>query len=181
MPNTPTSSDDLEFTVFPDLQMLTDKELEELYFRGDNLQTHDSKASRAKRLLDIRRARVANVPKDPVKQQITIGNLYGQFAAVNNGTMVQNNNQDVMEALNALTNIIADSKLDEDKIQDALGDIQTLQAQATKKNPDRKIAEIAFNSLQVVTNLAIIASIGVIPYMDKIQAFIQGLPVPGIK
>jgi len=172
-------SDDLEFTVFPELQMKTDKELEELYFRGDNLQTPNSQASKAKRLLDIRRARPV-VPKDPVQQQITIGNLYGQFAAVNNGTMVQNNNQDVMEALNTLTKIIAESKIDEDKKQDALGDIQTIQAQATKKNPDRTILDAAFNGLQVVANVAVIAT-AVAPYMDKIQAFIQSMPIPGIK
>lgn len=150
-----------------------------MWLRGDNLHISDSQASRAKRLLDIRRARAAAVPKDPVQQQITIGNLYGQFATVNNGTMIQNNaNQEVMEALNSLTKIIAESKVDDEVKQDMLGDIQTIQSQVTKKNPNRQILEIAFNGLQVITHIAILASISVIPYLDKIQQFIHSLPLP---
>ena len=178
MPNIPPSyGDTREFKAFPELQKWTDEQLEEEYLRGDNLHIHTSRASAAKRLLDIRRARATAVPKDPVQQQITIGNLYGQFTGVNNGTMVQNNNQEVMEALNALTKIIAESKIENDTKRDVLGDIQTIQAQVIKKNPDRKIIEAAFNQLQVITNIAVLASIGVIPYWDKIQNFINSLPL----
>jgi hypothetical protein len=179
-----TQTDDLEFKVFPDLQKKTDLELEEIVLRGVNIHIPESQASRAKRLLDLRRARASAAPKDPVQQQISIGNLYGQFAGINNGTMIQNNNQDVMEALNALTKVVSESELDEEKKQDVLGDIQTIQAQVTKKNPDRNILEATYNGLQsglqAITNAAVLTSI-VVPNMDKIQTFIHSLPIPGIK
>lgn len=170
--NIKPSSDNREFSAFSELQEMTNEQLEEIYLRGDNLHISTSRASAAKRLLDIRRARMAEVPKDPVQQQITIGNLYGQFAGVNNGTMVQNNNQDVLESLDALTKITAESDLEDAVKQDVLGDIQTVQAQITKKSPNRQIMEAAFVGIQVLANLAQIASVAVIPHLDKIQHFI---------
>lgn len=46
---------DTEFTNFPELEKLTDKELENLVIQGTNLHIHTSKASAAKRILDNRR------------------------------------------------------------------------------------------------------------------------------
>jgi hypothetical protein len=47
-------TNDREFTAFLDLQKMTDEELQEEYLRGDNIHISVSKASAAKRLLDIR-------------------------------------------------------------------------------------------------------------------------------
>lgn len=49
-----SSLSDREFTAFPDLQKMSDAELREIYLRGDNIHITTSKASAAKRLLDIR-------------------------------------------------------------------------------------------------------------------------------
>lgn len=43
-----------EFTAFPELQKLTDEELQEKYLRGTNIHIDTSDTAAAKRLLDIR-------------------------------------------------------------------------------------------------------------------------------
>jgi len=47
-------SDNREFTAFPELQKMSDEELQTEYLKGDNIHISTSKASAAKRLLDIR-------------------------------------------------------------------------------------------------------------------------------
>lgn len=126
-------------------------------------------------------AQVQPTTKDPIiKQQITIGHLYGQFAGINNGTMVQNENQGVMQALTELTKIVAEGNIDNDLKQNMLGDIQTIQAQVTKKSPSKGILETSFTGLQVLADIGTIAST-VAPHLDKIQHYINSLPIPGVK
>lgn len=110
-----------------------------------------------------------------VQMQITIGNLYGQFAAFNNGTMVQNNNTEAVEALRAITDALVASKLPDQEKQEALLDIESMQSQLKKERPNKNLLEAGLTSLQVAANIAQIVSI-VSPHFDKIQHFISTLP-----
>lgn len=110
-----------------------------------------------------------------VQMQITIGNLYGQFAAFNNGTMVQNNNTEAVTALREITDALIASKLPDQEKQEALLDVEAMQSQLKKEKPNKKMLEIGLSSLQVAANIAQIASV-VAPHFDKIQHFIASLP-----
>jgi|GEM_PF-6237531 len=55
MPEVKTTSSDTEFTQIESLNQLSDKELETIVIKGDNLHIHTSRASVAKRLLENRR------------------------------------------------------------------------------------------------------------------------------
>jgi hypothetical protein len=109
-----------------------------------------------------------------VALQITIGNLYGQFAAFNNGTMIQNNN-DAVEALKEVTDALITSKLSDTEKQDALADVQTIQSQLNKEKPNKSILNAALISLQTAANLAQVLTV-VAPHFDKIQNFISQIP-----
>ncbi len=116
--------------------------------------------------------------KDPViQQQITISNLYGQFAGINNGQMIQNENKEVLEALTQLAKLVVENKIPDSVKSDALGDIQTIQSQVMKSNPDKTILKMAGESLGVLGNLTQIGSfvIAVQPYLNTIQNFISSL------
>lgn len=121
-------------------------------------------------------------PKDEPKTipgaglQVTIHNLYGMYATYNNGSMVQNNNSDVVAALQHITDALLKSELEEDQKQDALVDAQAVQLQLQKKKPNRSMIEVGLASLQVVANLAQIYQ-AVEPHFMKIQQFIQSLHV----
>ena len=107
--------------------------------------------------------------------QVTIGNLYGQFAAYNYGAMTQHNNSEVVNALKDVTDELVNSKIPDDKKQDALADIQVMQTQLQRSQPNRKILEICLQGLQVAANLAQISQV-VAPHIGKIQTFIASLP-----
>lgn len=112
-----------------------------------------------------------------VQMQITIGNIYGQFAAINNGTMVQNNNSEAVQALREITDALIASKLADQEKQEALLDVETIQTQLKKGKPNKKVLEIGMASLQVAANSAQIWQ-AVQPHFDKIQHFISTLPIP---
>jgi hypothetical protein len=107
--------------------------------------------------------------------QITIGNLYGQFAALNNGTMIQSNNSEVVTALREITDALIASGLPEKEKQEALLDVETMQSQLKKDNPNRKMLEIGLGSLQVAANAAQVYQV-LEPHFHTIQEFLKHLP-----
>lgn len=112
-----------------------------------------------------------------VSMQITIGNVYGQFAALNNGTMIQNNNSEAVDALRKITDALVASSLPDKEKQEALLDIETVQTQLKKENPNRKMLELGLGALQVAANAAQIYQ-AVEPHFHTIQQFITHLSHP---
>ena len=110
-----------------------------------------------------------------VAMQITIGNLYGQFAAFNNGAMVQNNNSEAVTALREITDALISSKLQDDEKQEALLDVEAMQSQLKKDKPNRRMLEIGLESLQVAANTAQIYQ-AIQPHFHTILEFLKHLP-----
>lgn len=108
--------------------------------------------------------------------QITIQNLYGQFAAYNYGSMVQKNNLPTVIALKEIVDMLVKSTLPDDKKSDALADAEVIQTQIKKTTPNKSVLEICLQSLQTAANLAQIYST-VEPHFHTIQHFISTLPL----
>lgn len=109
--------------------------------------------------------------------QITIHNLYGQFAAINNGSMVQNNNSEALGALKEITDALIKSDLPDNDKEEALADVETVQAQLKKKTPNKAILDAGMVALQVAANAAQIYQ-AVEPHFHTITHFISQLPHP---
>lgn len=116
--------------------------------------------------------------QESIAMKITIGNLYGQFAALNNGSMIQNNYNEAIAALKQITEALINSKLPDNEKQDALLDIESMQSQLKKEKPNRKLLELGLIGLQAVANVAQIYQV-IHPHLQILQDFIAKMPLIG--
>lgn len=115
--------------------------------------------------------------KSEIKQQITVGNLYGQVVFGDNfGNLNQGNTGETIKLLQELFNkIVEEKELPNEIKSDAIGDIQTIQSQVLKSKPDKGIIQTAMTSLQVLANASQVAQFAMIavPYIDKLKQLIE--------
>lgn len=114
--------------------------------------------------------------------QVQVGDIYGSNVAVtgiNNGEIKQNAMPDDLgELLKVLTQKILEApSLTPEQRNDALGDIQTIQAQQTKAKPDKGIIKKATESLGTFADVGSIgqSAVTLAPYIHHLAHLIQQL------
>lgn len=149
------------------------KNIEEV-LNGPFFQDLDRSSALVDDLQDVDNQAVAKI-----EQQITIGNLYGQLVAGNNyGTMKQENNSELISLLQSLFDeLVVLETISEQVKNNAIGDIQTMQAQAMKNTPDRTILERAREGLSVLADSLQVGQFAVVaaPYIQKIDELIKAV------
>lgn len=89
----------------------------------------------------------------PYSQQTIIGDVYGQVIGNNIGRATQNVYHESLVTLQELFNLVAkNDSLPEEIKRNAIGDIQTIQSQLMKSEPDKNILTKAKDALGVLAN-----------------------------
>ena len=114
--------------------------------------------------------------------QVQVGDIYGSnvaVAGINNGNITQGAlPEDLGKLLAMLTDkIVNASDLNEEQRNDALGDVQTIQAQRTKAKPNKEIINTAVSSLGVLADAATVgqAAITFTPYIHHLAHLVSML------
>jgi hypothetical protein len=103
---------------------------------------------------------------DKMTIQVQAGNVYGQLvvAGTNNGSITQNNSYtEIYKTLDELTAELSNESNDilPETRSDALGDIQSIQAQLTKSKPSKSVIDAALKGLSVVADAAQVGQVAV--------------------
>jgi len=114
--------------------------------------------------------------------QLQVGDVYGQMIVSphNSGTINQSTAPlELIEALKELTEAInGQPALRPEYKNDALGDVQGIQAQITKSKPSKKIIKALTDSLGMLADATQVGTAAVIlaPHIDKVRQLIDLLP-----
>lgn len=109
--------------------------------------------------------------KSMIQNQIVIGDVYGQVIGVNKGQVIQESNYELLVMLQKLFGIVSlDDNLNSKIKSNAIGDIQTIQSQIMKKNPDKNILTRAKGALGVLADTIQVGefAVKVIPLIKQI-------------
>ena len=114
--------------------------------------------------------------------QVQVGDVYGQMIVANNtqGSITQTSaDPELIKFLQEFTKVVIDSPvLSPEQKNDALGDVQAIQAQITKTKPSKKVIQTLISSLSVLADATQVATAAVTfaPMLEKLQHFISSMP-----
>ena len=115
--------------------------------------------------------------------QVQVGDIYGQMIIANNtqGNITQTSaDPELIKLLQELTKQIIDNPilLPEQK-NDALGDVQAIQAQVTKTKPSKKVVQALAGSLSFLADATQVATAAVTftTILEKLGHFISSIPL----
>ena len=123
-----------------------------------------------------------NNAADMMSVQVQVGDIYGGQLMVGgtvSGSQQQNNFSDLGEQLSKLAEKLLDEKVDLDPELrgNSLGDVQTIQSQLTKPQPDKKIVVGAVKKLRVLADTAQVGQAAAVlaPHIHKIVHLIGSI------